>query len=60
MSYIHVPSCRDYWRPSFGNKLVQETMSVNHFEKSGNTYIVQVMKMQCLRRNQVMTSSKYD
>jgi hypothetical protein len=33
MSYIHVPRCRDYWRPSFGNKLVQETMSVNHFEK---------------------------
>jgi hypothetical protein len=33
MSYIHVPSCRDYWTPSFGNKLVQETMSVNHFEK---------------------------
>ena len=33
MSYIHVPSCRDYWRPSFGNKLVQETISVNHFEK---------------------------
>jgi hypothetical protein len=24
MTYIHLPSCRDYWRPTFGKKLFQK------------------------------------
>ena len=33
MSYVNLPSIRDYWKESFGNQLIQQTMFINHFEK---------------------------
>lgn len=33
MSVIQIPNNRRYWTPIVGNKLIQETMSVNRFEK---------------------------
>lgn len=32
-SVIHICDTRKYWSPVIGNKLVQETMTLNHFEK---------------------------
>ena len=33
ISFVHLPSTRDYWNDVIGNKLVQQTMSANRFKK---------------------------
>jgi hypothetical protein len=33
MSVNHLSNVRNYWSEIMGNKLIQETMSVNHFDK---------------------------
>ena len=33
MSYIHVPSTRDYWSTVYGNEMIRNTMASKRFEK---------------------------
>ena len=33
MSYMHLPSTRNYWSAVHGFVLIKETMCLNHFEK---------------------------
>lgn len=33
-SVVHISNTRKYWSPVIGNKLIQETMTVNQFEKT--------------------------
>lgn len=33
MSIVHLPNSRSYWNETIGNKLIQNTMSVNKFEE---------------------------
>lgn len=37
MSLVNITNIRHYWCPSLGNNLVQETMTVNKFEKIRQT-----------------------
>lgn len=47
MSFVHLPSTRDYWNGVIGNTLVQQTMSVNRFEKIRQFLHFSTMRMPC-------------